>query len=162
MKSLNLPLCWLVCLVLPTLALASTSPIAHLLERSEAPPGVVFEIVSGDDDALDWAIPAVQDYIHQLRARFPGLSMAVVTHGREQFGLESKRKDDNTKVHTATRSLVQDQDVPVHVCGTHAGWRGVTEEDFPDYVDVVPQGPTQIRLYEELGYELVVLSDPDD
>ncbi|UCE88623.1 MAG: DsrE family protein [Pseudomonadota bacterium] len=161
MKSPSLLFFCFACLLLP-LAHASTSPIAHLLERSEAPPGVVFEIVSGDDDALHWAIPAVQDYIRQLRARFPGLSMAVVTHGREQFGLEKNHQQDNAKVHKATRSLVQDQDVPVHVCGTHASWRGVSEEDFPDYVDVVPQGPTQIQLYEELGYELVVLSDPTD
>jgi intracellular sulfur oxidation DsrE/DsrF family protein len=154
--------CLIAGLLLSAAAHAAQSPIAHLLSRSEAPPGVVFEIVSGDDDALEWAIPAVQNYIRQLRERFPDLSMAVVTHGREQFGLQSDNAKDSPKVHAATRSLVQDQDVPVHVCGTHAGWFGVSEEDFPDYVDVVPQGPTQIRLYEELGYELIVLSDPDD
>ena len=48
-------------------------------------------------------------------------------------------------------------DVPVHVCETHAGWYGVTAEDFPDYVNVAPTGPGQVRLYEELGYDLIVV-----
>jgi hypothetical protein len=45
----------------------------------------------------------------------------------------------------------------VHVCETHAGWYGVTAEDFPDYVNVAPTGPGQISLYLELGYELIVI-----
>jgi hypothetical protein len=45
----------------------------------------------------------------------------------------------------------------VHVCETHAGWYGVTAEDFPDYVDVAPTGPGQINLYQELGYDLIVI-----
>jgi hypothetical protein len=48
-------------------------------------------------------------------------------------------------------------DVPVHVCETHAGWYGVTAEDFPDYVNVAPTGPGQIQLYEALGFYLVVI-----
>ena len=30
-------------------------------------------------------------------------------------------------------------------------------EHFPDYVDVAPTGPGQIRAYEELGYLLIEL-----
>ncbi len=49
------------------------------------------------------------------------------------------------------------EDVPVHVCETHAGWYGVSAEDFPDYVDVAPTGPGQVALYQELGYDLIVI-----
>ena len=48
-------------------------------------------------------------------------------------------------------------DVPVHVCETHAGWYGVEASDFPDYVDVAPTGPGQINLYKELGYTLILM-----
>ena len=54
------------------------------------------------------------------------------------------------------RSLLAD-DITVHVCGTHASWRGKVDEDFPDYVDVAVSGPAQINDYQALGYELVVL-----
>ena len=58
-------------------------------------------------------------------------------------------------LHQQVESLVAD-DVPVHVCETHAGWYGVSAEDFPDYVDVAPTGPGQIELYRELDYQLIV------
>ena len=45
----------------------------------------------------------------------------------------------------------------MHACGTYAGWQGIAAEDFPDYIDVVPSGPQQIREYEERGYVRVRL-----
>ncbi len=48
-----------------------------------------------------------------------------------------------------------EQEVEVHICGTHAGWFNSDESDFPDYVDVAPVGPTQIGQYQELGYHLI-------
>ncbi len=128
--------------------------IEQLLAQKDAPFGVVFEIVEGNDDALQWAIPAVNKYIRQLQERFPGIGLAVVSHGSEQFGLMKSQQKENTAVHTAVQSLVA-SDVPVHVCGTHASWRGKTADDFPDYVDVTPAGPTEIRNYEAMGYVLI-------
>ncbi len=128
--------------------------IEQLLAQKDAPFGVVFEIVEGNDDALQWAIPAVNKYIRQLRERFPGIGLAVVSHGSEQFGLMKNQKKENALVHAAVQSLVA-SDVPVHVCGTHASWQGKTAGDFPDYVDVTPAGPTEIRNYEAMGYVLI-------
>ena len=48
----------------------------------------------------------------------------------------SSNKQEQPKVHAMVRQLVDIEDVPVHVCGTHAEWYGVTPEEFPDYVDV--------------------------
>jgi len=133
--------------------------IEQLLAQKDAPFGVVFEIVEGKDDALQWAIPAVNQYIRQLRERFPNIGLAVVSHGSEQFGLMKNQQKENPQVHTAVQSLVAN-DVPVHVCGTHASWRGKTADDFPDYVDVTPAGPTEIRNYEAMGYVLIEIKKP--
>jgi sulfur relay (sulfurtransferase) complex TusBCD TusD component (DsrE family) len=62
-------------------------------------------------------------------------------------------------MHQAVQQLVREEGVPVHVCGTHAEWRGVTAEQFPEYVDVAAAGPAQINDYRALGYALVVVSD---
>ncbi len=130
--------------------------IDQLLALEEAPFGVVFEIVEGEEDALETLVPQVQDYIRQLRRKFPAIEFAVVSHGREEFALQSTYRDEFAELHAQIQSLVADQ-VPVHVCETHAGWYGVTAEDFPEYVDVAPTGPSQIALYRELGYHLVVV-----
>jgi len=130
--------------------------VDRLLARSEAPEAVVFEIVESDEDALDELLPRVRTAIEKIRTRFPQTEFAVVSHGREEFALQSKYQAENAQIHQQVQSLVSD-DVPVHVCETHAGWYGVSAEDFPEYVNVSPTGPGQIRLYQELGYELVVI-----
>ncbi len=143
------------------LLLASASTLAQdeiedLLALEEAPFGVVFELVYDQEDALEILVPRVHDYIERLRQKFPATEFAVVSHGREEFALQSAYREDFPELHAQIQSLVADQ-VPVHVCETHAGWYGVTAEDFPEYVDVAPTGPGQIALYRELGYHLVVV-----
>ena len=130
--------------------------VNEILAMKQSPIGVVFEIVEGDGDALEWAIPAVNHYVSLLRKRFPDIGLAVVSHGSEQFGLMKSNQEKKAEVHKTVRSLVAN-DVPVHVCGTHASWRGKKASDFPDYVDVAPAGPTEIRNYEDMGYKLIVL-----
>ncbi|MBT8437756.1 MAG: DsrE family protein [Gammaproteobacteria bacterium] len=127
-----------------------------LLARAEPPQGVVFEIVEADESALEELLPRVRDAIEKVRARFPATEFAVVSHGREEFALQSQYQAEHAEIHQLAQSLVAD-DVPVHVCETHAGWYGVTAEDFPDYVNVAPTGPGQVSLYQELGYELIII-----
>ena len=136
--------------------------VDELLAADEAPAGVVFEIVEGAEDALAWALPRVQAYSEQLRSRFPGLSIVVVTHGREQFALLSREADGALAgIHDEARGL-GDADIDLHVCGAHAGWYGHSPEDFPSYVDVSPSGPAQINDYRNLGFQVIELErDPD-
>ena len=130
--------------------------VEELLARAEPPDGVVFEIVEADETALEELLPQVRTAIENIRSRFPDTEFAVVSHGREEFALQTQYQGEHAEIHQQVQSLVAD-DVPVHVCETHAGWYGVSAEDFPDYVNVAPTGPGQVRLYEELGYELIVI-----
>jgi len=145
-------------LLLPLLALAGEIDIDRLLGAENPPEGVVFEIVTGDEDALEWALPQVKRAIDRLRQRFPDLPVAVVTHGEEMFALETGVRDSYTEVHDTVRSLLAD-DVTVHACGTFAGWRGLAEEHFPDYVNLSAAGPAQINDYRALGYTVIVVTD---
>lgn len=136
--------------------LQASTDVDELLARAEAPPGIVFEIVEADEGALEDLLPKVRDAITSLRARFPEAEFAVVSHGREEFALQSQYRSEYAEIHEQVQALVATE-VPVHVCETHAGWYGVTAEDFPEYVNVAPTGPGQINLYRELGYELIII-----
>jgi len=138
---------------------ASAAPLTldELLARPVAPPGVVFEIVDRDPRALEVALPWVKAAAQRLKARHPGLPMALVTHGQEMFALQTGMRAGNEAIHRIAQSLSRDDGIPVHVCETYAGWRGVAAEDFPAYVDVAPAGPTQIRNYEALDYVRLVV-----
>jgi len=150
-----------VLLVLWSFSFADTAQeIDALIARKDAPPGVVFEIAQNRETALETAIPQVKQYAQQLRARFPQLKIALVTHGREEFALLKDKADQYRSIQSGVRELAKEQDIAVHVCGTHASWFEKYPEDFPDFVDVAPSGPVQIRNYRELGYVLFVLRPP--
>lgn len=140
-----------------TLASEANNKVEHILSLSEAPTGVVFEIVTGSNNSLEWALPKIQQYIKKLRTRFPTLETAIVTHGDEQFALKTSNNKKFKKVHSLTQQLVSEENVPLHVCGTYASWRNVGEEEFPDYVDVTAAGPATINDYVALGYILIKL-----
>ena len=135
---------------------AANDSVNAILEATEAPAGVVFEIVEDDEEILEELMPQVLDAIERIRARFPQTEFAVVSHGLEEFALQTRYRDDYADLHRQVQALVAD-DVPVHVCETHAGWYGVSAQDFPDYVDVAPTGPGQLNLYLDLDYQLVVI-----
>ena len=52
------------------------SAIEYLLKADTPPYGVVFEVVESDDEALEWAIPQIRDYVRQLRERYPAISIS--------------------------------------------------------------------------------------
>ena len=133
--------------------------VATLLQEQQSPAGVVFEIVSDEDDLLKHLLPTLKKDIEKLRHRFPGIEIAIVTHGKEQFTLTRKNSKKDKVTHSLVKDMVEKNDIEVHVCGTHASWYGVTPEDFPDYVDVSAAGPAQINDYEEMGYEVIVLTE---
>ncbi len=136
---------------------SSDQAIDNILSQKSPPFGVVFEVAEGNRAALDWAIPKISQYAERLRQRFPEIGIAVVSHGKEQFALMANEEKDHQAVHNTVKSLVKDQNIPVHICGTHASRFGKGEADFPDYVDVAPAGPTEIKNYVAMGYERVVV-----
>lgn len=158
-KRSRFPLVLVVSFLVSTVAHAADHPtITKLLAQGQPPPGVVFEIVTGDPQALRWAVPQVADYAKRLRERFPKLEIAVVTHGQEMFALQKDKRSAAPEVHAGIEQLSKAQGIPVHVCETYAGWRGIGAEAFPAYVNVAPAGPTQVNNYMALGYVLVKIS----
>lgn len=133
--------------------------VETLLQKKYPPDGVVFEIVSDEDDLLKQLLPKLKKDIEKIRNRFPKLDIAIVTHGKEQFSLTRKNSSKEKAMHSLVKDMVETNDIDVHVCGTHASWYGTTPEDFPDYVDVSTTGPAQINDYEEMGYEVIVLTE---
>lgn len=131
--------------------------VADLLSSDEAPPGVVFEIVGEEPENLGRLLSGLRADIARLRERFPGLPVAVVSHGEEQFALMESNRADDPGLHETALEMVTTEGVDLHVCGTHAGWFDVDPGEFPDYVDVSASGPAQINDYRALGYILIVL-----
>lgn len=134
--------------------------IQQILLSNKPPAGVVFEIASGDDEGLKWAIPLVQSHAKQLREKFSGIELAMVFHGEEQFQLTKEGSQYFPDAHKQVKSLINDQGVDVHVCGNYAASFGIEEDDFVDYIDVAARGPAQVNAYDNAGYAVLFISQP--
>ena len=141
----------LVCLAIMSLS-ARAETIEEVLAMKKEPIGVVFEIESNNPDELAQVLPTVQKDIQRLHKQFPGLDIAVVSHGMEQFALTKKNKTRYSKTNQEVQGLAKDPNTTFHVCGAFAAMHNVSPEDFPDYVDVAAHGPLQIKTYMEFGY----------
>lgn len=114
------------------------------------PAGVVIEVL-GPEQGLRQGVPRLRETVTHLRQRFPGLDIAVVSHGREQFALLAEATQF-ADVQNDMRSLIEETAISVHVCGAHAEHAGKAPEEFVGFVDVAAHGPRQIKDYEALGY----------
>ncbi len=139
-----------------SMSVASEEDVAKILQMETAPDGVVFEVVAGDEAYLKTALDKFEIYQKQLKEKFPEIGLSIVSHGSEQFALTTANQERHADAHSLVKRIIT-TDVPVAVCGGHAKWRGLSEEDFPDYVEVAASGPAKIRDYQELGYLLVIL-----
>jgi len=163
MSNFKIPLCLLLLFAASfNVAVAGSDheAVQQILADNKAPAGVVFEIAVADADALQWAIPRIRQYSEQLRNKYQGLELAVVTHGREQFALQKDNADEYEEVHKEVEQMSRSGKIPVHICQTFASWNGVDAEDFPSYVTVSATGPQQVNDYLELGYVLVEIRRP--
>ena len=147
-----------LCLISVSVFPNDKAEINKILAMPNAPDGVVFELIGSENSTyLPNALTKVESYKDQLKKKFPEIEIAVVSHGAEQFELTTNNAKKEKKTHSIVKRISND-DVPVHICETHASWRDVAAEDFPEYITVSAQGPIQIRQYQELGYILVVVN----
>ena len=160
LQTLKMALLWLLVAGGSLADTYSHPEVERLLQAEQPPDGVVIEVISWNPDTWDWATPMISQFRQQLDQRFPGIDVAVVSHGGEQFQLTRDNLENAPAIYQGIASLTE-QGVDFHVCGTHSEWKGVAESEYVDLVDVSPSGPAQINDYKSLGYQLIVLKSPD-
>ena len=144
----------------PSAADFQNAKLQQLLAAQQEPSGVVFEIMAWEDNSWDWAAPQLRSYVDQLRNKYPGLDIALISHGAELFDLARRAALQDTP---AIRQLadLSAEGVDIHVCGEYAKWKRLEQRDFLEFVDVAASGSAQLANYIELGFEHIKLEPPD-
>lgn len=153
---------WLMVIAFPV---SAQMPPIHpqvqaLLDQSESPEGVVFEIETLNANALSKLSDYVRRQIGHIREVYPEVDIAVVSHGTELFALQNqavRNSGQNRTLHQNFERLVGEEAVSLHVCGAVAGLDRLTREDFPAFVSYSASGIAQINDYKALGYAVVVI-----
>lgn len=133
--------------------------VEMILASDQKPEGIVFELLSWDENTWTWAAPLLKDYREKLLAKYPDIDIAVVSHGGEQFQL-TKAEAVNQPLAVETLQTLSDEGVNLYVCGTHSSWKNISEDSYIDIVNVSPSGPARINDYLNLGYTRVLLRKP--
>jgi len=133
--------------------------VEKILASDNEPDGIVFELLSFDENTWSWAAPLLKEYRKRLLAKFPDIDIAIVSHGGEQFQLTKEEAPNQPKA-IATLKALSEEGVSLHVCGTHSSWNDVSGDSYIDIVDVSPSGPAQINDYIKLGYTRIILRKP--
>ena len=134
--------------------------IEAVLDGTQMPGGVVFEIMAWEDRSWDWAAPLLQDYAGRLWRRFPGLDLALVSHGHELFDLALRNRGQHRDAVELLAEL-HDRGIDIHVDGEYARWKRLGPKDFPGFVNLTESGSAQLEDYLKLGFVLIRLEAPD-
>lgn len=129
----------------------------QILYGSNKIEGIVFTIYESDESSLTDIMPRLLYYVSLIKKKFNDLPVAVVSHGDEMLALTTENIDYYPEVHSNLKKVVNHFDVYFHVCGSFARLNDLQIQDFSDYVDVVPFGPSQINDYQSLGYKTIDL-----
>ncbi|MFT5503564.1 MAG: intracellular sulfur oxidation DsrE/DsrF family protein [Gammaproteobacteria bacterium] len=151
-------------LMLPAIGLAtdySNQQVDQIIQSGEMPDGIVFELITFEDDAWSWAAPMIESLASGLRQKFPEVEIALVSHGSEMFDLATQ---ENRHDQPAIKQLasISESGVDIHVCGGFASYQQLGDDDFLKFVDVAPSAPARLNDYLNLGFELIRLEKPDD
>lgn len=114
--------------------------------------GIIFTIRDYDEEALVWLAERADYYLYLIRKSHPKLPIAFLSHGDEVSSLRKHPEKQYIKLHQYIQHWIKDYDVIFHVCGSMAHSLGLSEDSFPDYIDVVPYGPSQVKDYLDLYY----------
>jgi intracellular sulfur oxidation DsrE/DsrF family protein len=130
-----------------------------LIEANQLPDGVVFEILSWEDNSWEWASPMLRQLTDQLHEKYPGIDIALISQGVELFDLARREGKQDLP---AIRQLAQlsSEGMDIHICGNYAKYKRLGVGDFLDFVDVTDSGSAQLANYIELGFEHVVIERP--
>ncbi len=148
--------CLLLWLGAPRAGDAGASQVERLLADDRPPDGIVFEIMTWRDHSWDWAAPRLRDYVERLRARFPGLEFALVSHGAELFELR-REAGQRPRASIELLARLSAQGMAVHVDGDYAQWKRLGPQDFLGFVDLAPSAEAQLADYVKLGFTRIRL-----
>lgn len=156
-------------LFLPNIAQSEITPpdsvhpdVAALIQAGEAPEGVVFDIETLDKNALNELTAFVVKQVELVKDKYPDVDVAIVSHGTEEYALQQSAQKEYAPIHDMFNQLVSTKEVSVHVCGAVAGLKGLSQEDFPDFVSYSESGMAQINDYKALDYVVIVIKQLDD
>lgn len=141
----------------PYRLLPELARVEQVLTSATPPTGVLFAVREHDEAAFEWVLPRVHRYVTLLRAHYPLMPIALISHGEEMRALTYDKHAQYGALQDSILALIHQSGLQFHVCQTFAERQGLRTEDFPTYFDFVPSAPRLIRDYRAVGFTIIKL-----
>lgn len=130
--------------------------VEDLLDADRRAEGVVFEIIAWQEYSWDWAAPPLRRRVERLRAKYPGIEMAPVSHRADLFDL-TRRAGLRQQASIRALSRLRAEGLEICVCGEYAAWKRLGPKGFLDFGEATASGSAQLAAYFELGFAQIRL-----
>ena len=121
-------------------------------------PKVVFDVYMDDpakfNNALGW-LRSMAYALSKPPYQFDPTTAKVVMHGTEIVTLV-KKNEERYKYVVEKMQLLADQGVEFKVCAFTAEIYGYRDEEFQDFVEIVPSAMAEVAYWQSKGYALIV------
>jgi len=132
--------------------LADCPEVSRLLQRSDPPPGVVFEVIENDHNALEQLQAPLSELTEHLKQRHPGLSIEMVSHGNELATLAATGSQRSEFLRWS-----QTKAVDVVGCQYYAEMRDMNIEQLNENIDLVASATRHLEQRIAEGYDVIRL-----
>jgi hypothetical protein len=122
------------------------------------PPKVVFDMYMDDPAKFNNALGWLRSMAHALSKppyQFDPTTAKVVIHGTEIVTLAKKNEEQYAYVVEKMKALAN-EGVEFKVCAFTADAYGYRDEDFQDFVEIVPSAMAEVAYWQSKGYALIV------
>ncbi len=151
----------LITLLMLCLGLACIAPAQAGATRVNTPydsPKVVFDMYLDDpaklNSALSW-LRSMSSALSKSPYQFDPTTIKIVVHGAEIVTLV-KKNEDKYPVAVEKMKQLADQGVEFKVCAYTSDIYGYRDEEFHDFVEIVPSAIAEVAYWQSKGYALIV------
>jgi len=151
----------IVASLLLTIACTLAAPVqagATRVNTPYDPPKAVFDVYLDDpaklNNALGW-LTSMSSALSKPPYQFDPTTIKVVIHGAEIVTL-AKKNEDKYPVAVEKMQRLADQGVEFKVCAYTADIYGYRDEDFHDFVEIVPSAMAEVAYWQSKGYALLM------
>ena len=121
-------------------------------EIAEQPPGYVFDVMLDTPQKLEELLTRVAELAQEPRSNTTPTNIVLVLHGPEVEMFAIKNYSTHKKIVDLAARLDAFNIVDIKMCQTRMDFVGLTREDIPAFIELVPFGPAEVQKLRREAY----------
>lgn len=115
---------------------------------------IVFDVSLHTVDEIRALLKRSEELSHTIPVGDDVPSIALVLHGNEINYFANKNREQYRDIVDLAMKLDQNNIIEIKMCRTMMRFLELGEEDVPDFIELVPYGPDEVKRLQREGYRI--------